>query len=272
MNIKNSGTVRLFGCICLCLCLTLSASHSMAQSASTTYAVTTFHKVAQADVAEYEKLMTENWRAVHQLRKQNGKINRWALYRIRFSGASDEYNYASVSYYGSFEKTEPNDIYPDLMKASNPKSDAAAILAQTTKVRTIQRQVIYRLEDNTTSSATSKPEKYVMVNFMQPKIGMNADYVKIEKEDFKPVHQARVNAGSMVGWVLYTLIHPWGTSNNHQYVTGDVYSSYEQIAGDMEPVWKKLNPGKDIQPVYDRLGKARDMVKTELWELVTATN
>lgn len=272
MNSRNYGISGLRASFCLSLCFVLAGTLSHGQTAPTVYTLTTLQKVEQVNTTEYEKVMVDYWKAVHQLRKQNGKITNWALYRVRFAGASNEYNYVTVSYYDSFAKTEPNDNYPELMKAANPKADAAAILSQTLKARTLQRAVMYRRVDATNPAAAPKPRKYVMINFMQPKSGMNADYVKIEREDFKPVHQARVNSGSMVGWGLYTLVHPWGSSNDHQFVTADVYADYAQLGEDMEPYWKKLNPGKEIQPLFDKLEKSRNAVRTELWELVTATD
>ena len=131
-----------------------------------TLIMATMQKIDGANTAEFEKIMTENWKPVHQLRKQNGKITNWALYRVRFAGATDEYNYVSVSYYDSFVKTEPNDNFPELMKAANPKADAAAILAKTQGLRTIMRQAIYSRVDGTNANAASKPLKYIVANFM----------------------------------------------------------------------------------------------------------
>ena len=114
--------------------------------------------------------------------------------------------------------------------------------------------------------------KYLLVNFMQPKPGMGSDYVRNEREDFKPVHQAMVNDGNMVSWSLYSLVHPSGTVNNHQYVTVDAFSSYDQIGADNEAAWKKVSPGKNAQSAYDNMARARDHFRTELWELMLSTN
>ncbi len=97
---------------------------------------------------EFEKVMTEKLEA-RPSRKQNGKITNWASRAVNFSGATNEYNYVSVAYFDSFNKTEPNDNWPEIMKAANPKGDANAILAKTTSPRKIMRQLIYSRIDGT---------------------------------------------------------------------------------------------------------------------------
>jgi len=64
-----------------------------------------------------------------------------------------------------------------------------------------------------------------------------------------------------------------GTSSNHDYVTSNVFSSYDQFANqDYEGAFKKAHPGKDANAMMEKTGKARDLVKSELWELVMTLN
>ena len=240
-------------------------------AAPTVFALTTLQQVSNS--AEFEKLMKENWKPLHQLRKQNGKITNWALYRVHMTGASDEYNYVSVMYFDSFVKTEANDNYLELMKAANPKADAADIISKTSNVRTIMRQAIYSRVDGTTPKAGAAPAKYIEIDFMKVTSGMGAEYVRVEKEDWKPVHQALVDGGQRVGWTLWSLAMPAGTSNNHDYVTSNIFSGYDQFSNqDYEGAFKKAHPGKDANSMMEKTGKARNMVKSELWELVMTLN
>ena len=78
---------------------------SFAQTTPPVYALVVFQKVGTGNGAEFENIMKENWKPLHQLRKQNGKITNWALYRVPMTGASNEYNYVTVIYYDSFAKT-----------------------------------------------------------------------------------------------------------------------------------------------------------------------
>jgi len=239
------------------------------QPAPTVYALVTTQKVLPGNIVEYEKMMKENWVPVHQLRKKNGKITNWALYKVHFAGAAEEYNYVAVSYYESFIKTEPNDNFPELMKAANPKADAAAILARMKDIRTIQRQFVYNRLDVTTPKAGAPATKFVIIDFMQSKEGMAGEYAKLESDVWKPVHQAFVDGDKKNGWAFWERVVPGGTGSNHNYVTANVYSSYAQLGSqDYEAFFKKAHPGKDIQAVSTQTGKARETVRRELWELI----
>jgi len=243
---------------------------SFAQTAPTVYGLAIFQKVEPGKVVDFEKVMKENWLPLHQLRKQNGKITNWALYRVHRVGASDEYNFVSITYYDAFAKTEPNDNWPELMKAANPKADAAAIIAKTQSLRLIMRQALYSYISGTTPKTGAPPAKYVGLGYMKSK---SDDYVKVEQEIWKPYHQASVNDGKKAGWGFWQLISPGGTLSNHDYVVADVFSSYEQIAEtDAENIFKKVHTGKDATAIFERTLKSRDMVKTELWELVMSLN
>jgi hypothetical protein len=234
------------------------------------YVVITFQKVENR--AEFEKIMIESWKPMQQLRKQNGKILNWAVYRVHFKGANDEYNYASAVYYASFAKTEPNDNYAELLKAANPNEDAQATLAKVRSLRTNVRQSIYSRVDFVTSK-TPIPIKYIEVDFMKTKPGLASEYEKLEREDWKPVHQSMVDAGQRIGWTFWSQVVPGGTGGDHDYFTSNVFSSYEQISGaDYEAAFKKAHPGKDPQAVFDKTSKTRDLVKRELLEFVVGLN
>lgn len=239
---------------------------AFAQTPSTVYCIVTFQKVTSENVAEYEKIITENWKPLHQLRKQNGKILNWALYKIHYKGANDAYNYVSVTYYDSFIKTEPNDNFPELMKAANPKADAQAIFTKTRSLRTIVSQAMYNRVETITSK-TPAPIKYIVVSFQKSKPGLHNEALKIEREEWKPIHQVMTDGGQMITWNVWTLVIPSGAEVNHDYFTSNIFSSYDQVATQgYADAFKKL--GKDAQPVLDRTAKTKDMTKRELLEFV----
>ena len=159
------------------------------------------------------------------------------------------------------------------MKAANPQVDAAAVIAKTQSLRTIMRLGLYSRLDVTTAKAGAPPAKYLNISYMKSKVGQTAAYVKMESETFKKLHQSMVDDGKRNGWGFWRLEAPSGTFSDHDYVTSNIYSAYEQIGTvDYEGAFKKVFPGKDIQPVADETLKTRDIVKSELWEFVMATN
>ena len=111
----------------------------------------------------------------------------------------------------------------------------------------------------------SQDLRIAMVDYMRVPAGGSSDYVQLEKEVWKPMHQEWVKQGKMVGWYLYRIPYPGGTDAEYHYATVRVYDDLADIESpmsDMEDVFKKVHPGKDL----DKLGKetmaSRDLVKT----------
>lgn len=250
----------------------MSSVTNYGQAPQTVFARVVYQKVEPGKTQEFEKMIKENWKAAHQLRKQNGKITNWALYRVNFTGENDQYNYVSVSYYDSWAKTEGNDNFSDLLKATNPKVDPAITIAKTQAVRKIVRQALYSRVDFV-SAQNAPPTKFVQIDFMKTKEGMNDEYLRVELEEWKPVHQALTDAGKRNGWSLWSQVFPGGTASSHNYVTGNIFSSYAQMGeGGFEEAFKKAHPGKNVDAALDRTFKSRDGVRSELWELIESLN
>lgn len=253
----------------LCLSLAMFGTTAQTTPTQTVFARVLFQKVVPGQEQEFEKILKENIKPAHQLRKQNGKITNWRLFKVHFTGTQDEYGYVSVTYYDSWAKTEANDNWPELIKAANPKTtDIAGVIAKLQAVRTIVRDYLFYREDFVTSK-TPVPFKFALMDFMKVKEGMNDPYLKAEKEDWKPVHQTLSDNGKRTGWGLWSLVMPGGTRTSYDYVTSNLFSSYEQLSSSgYEEAFKKAHPGKDMQVMFNEVAKTRDLVRSELWELI----
>lgn len=248
-------------------CFIASAQTTTAQADQNVFVSVVYWKVAQGHGLEFEKMMKENIKHAHQLRKQDGRIYAWRFYYVHDTGAADEYNYVSASYYDSWEKSEPNENFLEIVKKANPKADAAAILNKIRSFASIERQTLYRRVDFVQPKATNF--KYLILNFVKVKEGMTDQYLKAEQEQWKPVHQALVDDGSRLAWTFWQLILPGGSNTSHDYVAVDTYSTYGQIYKESyKNAIKKVHAGKDMQAMSDSTDKLRDIVRTELWEMI----
>ena len=69
---------------------------------------------------------------------------------------------------------------------------------------------------------------------------------------------------------MWQLVLPGGSAAPYDYVTSTRYSTYSQVAGtDYEKTFKKVSPSKNINDIFQRAEQTRDLVRTELWEVVT---
>jgi hypothetical protein len=243
--------------------------NSFAQTPTPVFARVISQKVPPGKEQEFEKFMMETFKPVHELRKQKGKIISWYLFKVHFAGASDEYNYVTVQYYNTWAKTEADDDWTALIKEQNAKADPVAVRAKLRELRTVVREHLYYREE-TVDPKTPAPFKYVMIEFMKVKPGMLGDYMKVEKDEWKPFHQHLADNGTAAGWGLWALIFPGGTSRTHDFVTSSRYSTYTKLSEvDYGAMFKAVYPSKDPQAAFDRAEKARDLVRSELWEVIS---
>jgi hypothetical protein len=211
--------------------------------------------------------MKENIKPLHKLRKDNGKILNWRLFKVHYAN-SEGYNYVGVSYYDAWAKTEPNENWTELLKSANPKADVATIMTKFRSIRTITGEALYNRAEFV-SAKTPIPFKFILIDFMKVKPGMEDEYIKVEKDDWKPFHQQLVNENKMSSWALWGRVFPGGAAVDHDYVTSNAYATYEQMGNiNYAETFKKANPSKDVQASFDRASKARDQVRSELWELI----
>jgi hypothetical protein len=54
-------------------------------------------------------------------------------------------------------------------------------------------------------SQQAKPPKYLEVDYMKVQPGKHSDYVRVEHEIWKPLHQERIGKGELRSWGLYGL-------------------------------------------------------------------
>jgi hypothetical protein len=258
---------RAQGSLLLAFCLILFSQISFGQTAETMIVRLSFYKVDIVNEPDFLAMMKDNIKPAHQLRKQNGKIVNWRLYKVHFAGKAGDYNYVSVSYYDSFDKSEPNDNWDELIKAANPKLDVNAFR---TKYLASRKPVIEALFGRVDYVApkTAAPYKYVEIDYMKVKEGKDEQYLKSEREDWKPVHQSLVDQGKRANWGLWARGFPGGTGYNYDYVTSNGFTTYSQMDdGDYIETFNKVHAGKNQQEMLDRTNQSRDLVHSELWEL-----
>jgi hypothetical protein len=249
-------------------CMLIATSLSAQTPQPTLYVRMAFHKVAYGQEGEYEKLVRENIKPGMDARMKGGYILSWRFYKVHFRGGDERYNYVSMVYHDSWAKTEVKETMGDILRAGNPKIDAAPIVARLAVMRKPAGEAIYHREDFVSGRVTTPP-KYSVIDFMKLKDDLYDEYVKIEKEEWKPVHQAMVDDNKRAGWTLWSLVLPYGQDPAHEYVTASAFATYEQIvSGNFNDAYKKAHPGKDPQAALTRTLKSREQVKSELWELI----
>lgn len=91
------------------------------------------------------------------------------------------------------------------------------------------------------------------------------EYLKLEHDLWRPVHQERIKQGHMRSWTLYAVRFPAGSQSECDYRTVNVYNSLADIDRPIAPVFAKVHPNVPISDVVRRTISARDLTRGELW-------
>jgi hypothetical protein len=124
-------------------------------------------------------------------------------------------------------------------------------------------------QDEAVPETNSGATKYIQVDFMKVKPGNEGAYLDVEKNIWKPVHQEFIKAGTRAGWSLWSSVFPSGSGADYQYVTANFFSDFSKIgAADYTDAFKKAHAGKDVDELNVKTGNSRDLVRSELWEVI----
>jgi hypothetical protein len=250
-------------------CAALAAACSLTLSAQ--QAPSGFHtvncvKVRPEKSAEFHKWISDVVTKLAQSRVDSGAVSTWYLLRAAMpQGQSAECDYLTVSIYPG----APPEFGPDQMSAALKKAG----ISMTAEEYASRRDSVARLISTTmyrNQAGLGKANKggYLAVNYM--KTSTIDDWLKFEKEVWKPIAEQMVKDGVQSGWSLNLRVLGLQSDLPWQGVTVDVYPSWDAVFKD-DPQFndrvKKVHPDKDLNAMFYQLGKTRTMVRSELYAI-----
>lgn len=116
--------------------------------------------------------------------------------------------------------------------------------------------------------AQSERAVYLLVDYMKVPTGGEAEYVAMEQEIWKPVHEERMRQGLLTNWSLYEVSYTTPDAP-YDYVTLNVFDSFEHLEMDpAEDLFAAAHPDGDYDAMMERTMAAREIVHAEVWQLV----
>lgn len=112
---------------------------------------------------------------------------------------------------------------------------------------------------------------FVVISYMKSK---SADYVSVEKDMWTPVHNEMIKQGKKVWWGFYQMMSPSGTSEDHNFITIEVYNSpsqYQTAYNGLIELATKAHGGKLPEGFAEKTGSSRDMVRSEMFEIIAVS-
>ncbi|MBZ5583432.1 MAG: hypothetical protein LAQ30_14715 [Acidobacteriia bacterium] len=112
---------------------------------------------------------------------------------------------------------------------------------------------------------------YIRVDFMKPRPGQAEEWLKMERESFKPLHQARTEQGFLRGWTVATLAYPSGTSLPYTGATVNIMPDWKAVGnpgGGYAEAFKKAMPNAGMDAISEKVSETREIVRTELYRVI----
>jgi hypothetical protein len=260
--------------LCLAVVFTscVAVSTLAAQNQPTPYARSLCIKVQPGKDAEWRKLVSDVSKPTAQVRADAGEFSTRLLLRAVFpAGLDAACDYNLVYLYPGFPpdpKTAMSaDSAHEKAHVAMSQSDFAAKRDSLTRLR---RTELWSIIDGI---GTPELGNYLRLDYMKVQPGQGAEWVKAERETHKPLHQARVDLGALKGWTLTRLVMPSGSAQPYNAMTVNMFKDWAQIGGPAkyQEAFKKVYPGKDASEINAQTAKLRDIVRTELYEVVDVT-
>ena len=228
-----------------------------------TYYYVNYYQADRGKTSEYIDLIKTYASKIWKEKVKAGDITSYSLYSVGASTEDGGYNLVSIqsgSSINDFSKTSTS----DLMKRAFPGMDDAMLTALANKYTSLRVPVKTEIYKHI-AAIHSPDQKYVEINFMKTLPGKEEEYVRQEKEVYKPIHQEFINNGKRTAWYFNQLIAPLADNSKYNYVTSNYFNdwdkSYSITVDEYGKIFTKLFPKTSFPE------NARTMVKTEIWKL-----
>jgi hypothetical protein len=245
----------------------LSFTQIQAQSKPVYYLVS-YYKTDKDKTDEYLSLIKNYASKIWKEKIKAGDVSAYALYSIVATSEDEGYNLISLQASNSindFTKSNTMELFKKGMPGIDEKT-LTAITKSFTSIRTPIKTEIYRALDGITNGF----QPYYEMNFMKATPGKENEYVRQEKEIYKPIHQEFIKNGNRTGWGFSQLIVPVADASKYNYVTSNAFTdwdkAYSVTLDDYYKIYDKLFPKTTIP------ASARTAVKTEVWKLEITAN
>jgi len=232
------------------------------------YYLVSYYKTDKDKTDEYLNLIRNYASKIWKEKIKVGDVSAYALYSVVSTSEDEGYNLISVQASNSindFTKSNTMELFKKGMPGIDEKT-LTAITKNFTSIRTSVKTEIYREVDKIPTGF----QPYYEVNFMKSFDGKDNEYIRQEKEIYKPIHQEFINNGNRMGWGFSQLVVPYAEGSKYNYVTSNSFKdwdkSYSITLDEYYKIFNKLFPKATLPE------SARKIVKTDVWKLEISAN
>lgn len=255
-----------------CLLLLFIVSYSYSQTERLDYKKVDYIKVENGNDREFLNTVKGAMSSAYQKLIDSGDIKSWRVYKVNFPGGEkSNYNYVNIVTTEDIRSFEDN--FSNISSLFFvPKSAESNGLGGLASIVDLQASEIWKVRSLIPGDTTQadEPSRYMTMDYMDVAQGRGLEYLMLEDEVAMPLHKERISRDNMKGWEVYSLILPGGTEYGYNYATGNYFDHIEDVEfGFTQELIKQTMPGTDVADLLKTIYETRDLVKSELWELIT---
>jgi hypothetical protein len=123
-----------------------------------------------------------------------------------------------------------------------------------------------------TEAHSTAPPPYAVFEYMKIEPGKAADYRKMEREIWIPIHRERIKMGLIKSWSLWGMRFPGGTAREYDTIAITTFDKFADVENSYpQEVFKKTHPKMTDDERNARTTATRKMVRTEVVALLDGT-
>lgn len=249
-----------------CLFTFIILGQSFSQTQENAYLQIDYLKAHVGQAENFEKLVTNEWKAIYNEQIDTAKITGWYFYKVQYpGGASGDYNYVIITSYNNLNPVlSINDEIDSQLPFSSSKQNV-----HSERLGAKQYSELWKTESEIMSISETEAGKIMVMNYMQVTPGKEAEYLTLENDMARPLHEERISKGEMHSWRTFSLIQPGGVGYGYNFATADFFENLSDIEfGFTNELIKSVMPGTNITEMFDAIYATREIKKYELWVLI----
>lgn len=239
---------------------------NIAQTEEGAYLNIDYLKVDAENLAEFEELVNSRWSSILEKEITSGNMTGSYFYKVVFPGGElSKYNYVLVRTYPNIDAMmAKGERFHELLAGGENE-----VLAKSLELADYQYSELWKTEAGVMNVMDSEPGGYAVVNFMRVKPGMENQYLALENDIARPLHEERIQQDKMHNWRTYSLMKPGGSGYDYNFITADFYDKVSNIEyGFTNEIMQSVMPKANFTETMDAIIATREIVNSELWELL----
>ena len=127
--------------------------------------------------------------------------------------------------------------------------------------------ILFALGSANLTAQDSNRSLYLKVDYFKAPSDQIGNYLHVEQELWKPVHQARLDMGIILGWSLYS-VFVGEPDAPYNYIAVNVFDDFDKIDYfGLNEIVADIYPDKDLSQFYEQTRATREVVRTEIWQV-----